>query len=458
MSLEWFNKYKLHLIWVILLLLFSISWGFYNFNKSNSLKFQSQQELTVRVLELNNSSSFSYIYTVNNNGSFYKLLSNTSLKIGEIVSIKADSIELFGKDSLEYKSYLYTTGIKGQIITKTKPLSRECDFYCKLVKFRSNVLGFSYQKFSNITCYEFVDLFSSLEKINCVDSASLATGLIFGNIDQMTKDTKKNLTNLGLSHIIAVSGFQIVVIIAFIEKLLESTVLNKNLKLILIILFCTCFTLIVGLEPPIVRALFSFLVSAFSLQILGRKAPFYLRLIYSFVLIAIFFPTWIFSFSLQLSYLATIAVSLTPFNLENNYNLKNIVKDSFYSSVLSFLITFPLILSISNQINLLSIVLSAIISAFIPYLTALLIIGYLITPVALIALFFIQMIIVTSNYLDFGIYFNFEMNQFEALVLSSLLILLIFIGKKTKFETLSNSFLFIKNIFNLSWRKPNNKV
>lgn len=460
MNLQIFNKLKYHVLWLFLLLFLAISWSLYNFNANKLAQLEIQNNLELRVLELKRSGNFSYTYTVESNGSLFQLLTTYSLKVGSKVSLLIDDIKLYGSDSVKYQRYLYITGLSGELFSKSKPSSVVCDFYCHLIENRANILNNSYVRFSNLSCYEFKGFFIAFDKIPCSDSAALATGLVFGNVDQMSKDTRDSLTDLGLSHIIAVSGFQIVVIIAFFERILDNLSISKNLKIFSILIFCTVFSIVVGFEPPIVRALFSFAISIISLTFLGRKAPFYLRLVYSFALICFIFPNWLFSFSLQLSYLATIAVSLTPFNTENNYSLKNILFDSFISTILSFFITLPLILSLNSSVNILSVPLSGLISAFIPFVTAILVIGYLISPIGLIGLLLIQIVLIISNYLDFGIYLNLKLNQIEALMISTVLIIIIIYLTKTNLKSQLNSvFSFGKNIFNFFPRgKPDHKI
>jgi competence protein ComEC len=63
---------------------------------------------------------------------------------------------------------------------------------------------------------------------------------------------KTNFNNSGLTHLIAVSGFNITIIVIFLSFLLK--IFPVYLRIFLVTSFIIIFTMIVGANPAVVRA------------------------------------------------------------------------------------------------------------------------------------------------------------------------------------------------------------
>lgn len=139
----------------------------------------------------------------------------------------------------------------------------------------------------------------------------------------------QSLKNLGIYHVIIVSGSHLVFLSSLIE-IFFSTPHLKKLRFVAfpILLF---YSLATGFEPPVVRALASIGISA-----LQKKNKLFWNqneVIFISVLICLaLFDPWKKSYSLLLSYVASITLSLSS---RNNSLLKNL---KIYLLILPFLL------------------------------------------------------------------------------------------------------------------------
>lgn len=170
--------------------------------------------------------------------------------------------------------------------------------------------------------------------------AEIYSALICGK-NLSTTSLTQNLKNLGIYHMIIVSGSHLVFLSVLIEKIFFSPRLER-LKLISLPLL-TLYALTTGTQPPVVRALISIVIDKFQ----KRNKLFWKQneiiFISLLICLAIFDP-WKISYSLLLSYVASVILSLT---IKENSLVKNIW---IYILILPFLLP----LSAPNPLSFLS--------------------------------------------------------------------------------------------------------
>ncbi|MFH0776349.1 MAG: ComEC/Rec2 family competence protein [Patescibacteria group bacterium] len=105
------------------------------------------------------------------------------------------------------------------------------------------------------------------EKINQIfpePAASLEAGLLIGSRRGIPDDVLADFNTTGLTHIIAISGYNISLVIAFITAIFGSYV-PRRFQFPLAVIFVTAFTLLVGAGPAVVRASIMGLLAFFAL-------------------------------------------------------------------------------------------------------------------------------------------------------------------------------------------------
>ncbi len=182
--------------------------------------------------------------------------------------------------------------------------------------------------------------------------ASLLNGIIFGVPLQSTKFFYQQLKEVGLLHIVVLSGMNITMLAAIIASL--TGFLPKYFATLFTIFCIVLFVLFVGPAAPIIRAAIMGVLSLLAI-IYGRKSTALYSLSLSFILIAIFKRDWISTVSLQLSYGATLGIILFgTTSKQSSSSLSRLLWFELKPSLAAQLFTTPIIFFSFHQISLIA--------------------------------------------------------------------------------------------------------
>lgn len=92
------------------------------------------------------------------------------------------------------------------------------------------------------------------------DSAALVSGILFGDTDELSPVTRRDFRRVGLSHILAVSGIHISILLGGAQRLLGR--LDKRVCLLLVAAFLVLFMGMTGFSPSVLRAGIMWLLTA----------------------------------------------------------------------------------------------------------------------------------------------------------------------------------------------------
>ena len=189
--------------------------------------------------------------------------------------------------------------------------------------------------------------------------ASLLNGIIFGVNLKTTKDFYQQLKFVGLLHLVVLSGINITLLAAMISSITKY--FSKLISTLITILVVILFVIFVGPKAPIIRAAFMGLLTHVAI-ITGRKNYSLYALFLSLVFIFIFWPEWLKTVSLQLSYGATLGIILFgQSQSNNNYILKNL-----RLTLAAQVFTVPIIFFYFKQISLISPLANLLVAETIP--------------------------------------------------------------------------------------------
>ncbi|MCL4363710.1 ComEC/Rec2 family competence protein [Patescibacteria group bacterium] len=188
--------------------------------------------------------------------------------------------------------------------------------------------------------------------------SSLLNGIIFGVNLKTSKSFYDELRVVGLLHMVVLSGINI----TFLSSIISSTTsfFGKLVSLLLTILSIILFILFVGPQAPIIRAGVMGVLTSVSI-LFGRKNSVLYSLFLSLFFILIFFPKWITSISLQLSYGATLGIILF-----GQTNSRSTLWKELKISLAAQIFTTPLIFIHFKQISLISPIANLLVAATIP--------------------------------------------------------------------------------------------
>lgn len=205
---------------------------------------------------------------------------------------------------------------------------------------------------------------SQANKINHIftpPAANFINGLVFGGYNNSSKYFQNNLRILGLNHILAVSGFNLTLIILLLRKIFP---LRAKKPRFLILMFAIWFfVLLVGGSSSIFRAGL-FLSILLGLDYLGLK-PKPITILSLLVLIyATFYPSTIFyDIGWQLSYLAFFGILL--FDKVTIKHDASKLNKAIILSLGAYLFTLPVILIHFHQTSLIGMAMTVLIEPII---------------------------------------------------------------------------------------------
>jgi competence protein ComEC len=134
--------------------------------------------------------------------------------------------------------------------------------------------------------------------------ASLLNGMLLG-VDRLPPRFRDDLRSSGLIHLVVASGTNVSIVAGFMIGL--AGWIGRRQALLLALIVVVLYSLMTGLEPPIVRAV---LMSGFSFsaELFGRRAWSGWILVGVAVLMVLVKPAYLYQLSFQLSFLAAAGV------------------------------------------------------------------------------------------------------------------------------------------------------
>lgn len=188
--------------------------------------------------------------------------------------------------------------------------------------------------------------------------ASLLNGIIFGINLRTTKEFYQQLKIVGLLHLVVLSGINITILASFISSITKK--FSKVMSTLITILVIILFVIFVGPQAPIIRAAFMGILTHVAI-VTGRKNFTLYALFLSLIFITIFWPSWLKTISLQLSYGATLGIILFGHSKSKNNIIKNL-----HLTLAAQIFTVPIIFIYFKQISLISPIANLLVAETIP--------------------------------------------------------------------------------------------
>lgn len=205
-------------------------------------------------------------------------------------------------------------------------------------------------------------VFKSIENKLGKRKASLITSVSFGYKSELNEDYKELMKNLGISHIISISGLHLVLVYSVLRKLL-----GKKLSLLLAFVY----VLFSGASASSVRAYIMIVIVTFG-SIVKRNYNPLASLSLAGIILLVMKPYYIFNLGYLLSFLATLGIILFNKSLNKKlYKLPNFIRSTIAISLSAQILTLPVIILYFNEVSLNFIIGNIVIIPFINILVVL---------------------------------------------------------------------------------------
>ncbi|MDE3182704.1 MAG: ComEC/Rec2 family competence protein [Bacteroidota bacterium] len=203
-------------------------------------------------------------------------------------------------------------------------------------------------------------ILQALEKyIPGTDESSLAKALLIGYRVDLDKDLVQAYSNVGVVHLIAISGMHLALIYYFLLWIFARIPVIKKSKLtrLILVLFCMWFfSLLTGAPASVIRSAVMFTFVAIGDSFERKNSVFNSLAISAFILLC-YDPFMLWDVGFELSYLAVLGIVIFQKNIYNWFHFKNEIFNSGWKlasvSLAAQLLTLPVCIYYFHQLPLL---------------------------------------------------------------------------------------------------------
>jgi competence protein ComEC len=329
----------------------------------------------------------------------------------------SDVVELNSK-AVVFLEHNFLQNYGDCLLLKGKIQNSEFDFFHKdeiyYFLFNAQVvehvgaLGFSFRRFLFSKIFKFKRLFEAqVEKIFLEPDAGLVSGLLLGKKRGLTKNALDKFSAVGLTHIVAVSGYNITILVLVIGNLFKF--LSRKKLVVISVMFVVLFVVLTGMSASVIRAGIMGIIGLLAIWF-GRDYNLAIALFLSALLMNLWNPkTLIYDVGFQLSFLATVGVVyLGPFLEKKLFFLPQTFsfRENLSLTLASQITTLPVILYNFGFVSLIAPIANILILPLIPLV---MILGFFAVCISIVSFkaslfvaFFVHLIILLIFYvIDF---------------------------------------------------------
>ena len=198
-------------------------------------------------------------------------------------------------------------------------------------------------------------LFNRAEENYSYGIRNINRAILLGDNTRIKKDLKDKIRYIGLSHIFAMSGLHMALVIAIFYFIFKKTMKNKRLIEILLLVSITLYYLSVKESPSFTRAYIMAVVYLLG-KLFYEKVDLRKTLFVSAIISILINPIAIFSVSFQLSYGAMIAITyIFPYVRKINYKKFKILDYILFTSTIQIFL-IPITVYYFSTVQVLSLI------------------------------------------------------------------------------------------------------
>ncbi|CEJ72598.1 competence membrane protein [[Clostridium] sordellii] len=296
-----------------------------------------------------------------------------NIKPGDIVEVSG-KIKYYKElkfEDFNYGRYLKSNGYEGTIDIKSYRILNKNVIYSNIFKFKERI--------------------SKSIKYLYKDKSKFINSILIGEKENIDKETKEIFSKTGVSHILALSGLHVSILITIIGYSIGG--INSFYKLILISIILCVYSIMVGQSPSIVRAIYYSLISYMGIFIFKRPDGIS-SLSFIGTILLINNPYIIYNMSFQLSFLATLSIIYFYGYINSKIKIKLIAL-----TISANILTLPMIYLYFKNISLISIISNIVVVPFLSIIIYISILSAIILPISLTLSKI--MVIINSLIIDF---------------------------------------------------------
>ena len=285
------------------------------------------------------------------------------------------------------------------------------------------------------------------ERINNINHNEYIYAFILGKKEYIKSDIYNNYKINTITHLFSLSALHVSVLSSMILCLLNKFKLKKEISLLIIFILLLFFLFLTSYPPSLLRATIFFLLSEINKMYKLKIKN--LNLLYiTLMLLLIINPNYIYNTGFILSFTITFFLLI----YSQKYKIKNKLLNIFITSIISMLASFPIIINMNYEINIIGFINNIF---FIPF------ISYCVFPISIISIiipklsFLLNILIIvmetisnlSSKIINCNLIFQ-RINFIEIIIYYSLLLTILLKQKNILIFFLIVVYLYIKPSFN----------
>ncbi len=297
----------------------------------------------------------------------------TELVWGNIVQLQCETSLPEKYDDFDYQKYLFMNGV---------------DYTCS--DFEYNIVGFEESVLSKLALFR-MQMENIVNNIIPAPQSALANGLLFGGDDRLSDEMQDIFAKTGMTHIVAVSGYNVSVIVAVVMGFVIFVGVSRRYAVIFAIGSVLFFIALIGFPSSGVRAAIMGILVLVAASY-GRVSHAYGAIFFTGAVMVAVNPLLLrYDVGFQLSFLATLGIIAVYPVLERYFVSKNKafgVVDILVLTISAQIFVLPIIVYHFHTISLVSLLANVLVLPIIPitmlFVFLMLVVSFIFYPVALL--------------------------------------------------------------------------
>lgn len=257
-------------------------------------------------------------------------------------------------EDFDYGRYLKSQGYEGTIDIKYYNVVKKNLFYSKLFNVKDKI--------------------SKSIKYLYKDKSKFINSILIGEKENLDESLKEVFSKTGVSHILALSGLHVSILITIIGYSLGKV--NRFYKLLIITIILWLYSIVVGQSPSIIRAIVCSVISYLSIFIHERTDGIS-SLSFIGTILVVSNPYIIYNISFQLSFLATLSIIYFYGYINSKIKFKLIAL-----TLAANILTIPIVYLHFKNISLVSVISNVVVVPFLSIIIYISIISVIILPMS----------------------------------------------------------------------------
>lgn len=351
----------IRLLLILGLLISMLAFGYYvnqiiaNYNQIQNNIPQKIENTNITIESNAKVQKFGYQYKVyipEYQARAFITIENPDLKYGQVLQVKAKSNipteEGIQRFLLGKNIHLYMQVSDYKIIQ-----INNCNWHCSIITLITNLR---------------LEIIAKIDKAYPNQVGEFLKGILIGYTDTLPEDIKESFKKTGVSHILAVSGYNMAIIVMLVYQQLMNRQISRKISFVITVMVIIIFTILTGAEASIMRAgIFAILIlTAEQIQrYVGGMRP----LILCATMLVISNPFYIaYDIGFQLSFLAVIGLIIYGQIFQTytegipSLGILPMIGETFFAQIL----VLPILIYYFGQISIISILANILIVPIIP--------------------------------------------------------------------------------------------